>query len=190
MAETIPMTKELLLLVLSLILSPPFVTAEGGSTSTSCAAALIVVSTLMLLLIAAYVAYYIIRYGNGCLGAATDGNRDPVVSAADKRLRAVAVEALPSIQFSVIKMLKLGEVELECAVCLIEFKDHEILNLLPDCCHVFHSDCIKPWLASHVTCPVCRASLDKVSGAAKSTVLDRISRAVPKSSDRHSDVGN
>ncbi|KAJ8426637.1 hypothetical protein Cgig2_029821 [Carnegiea gigantea] len=184
MAQIIPMTKELTLLVLSLILSPPFVNAEGGSPSASCAAALIVVPTLMLFLLAAYIR----RFGSGCLGAATYGHRDAVVDAAEKWLPAVAVEALPSIQLSEITMRKLGHIELECAVCLIEFKDDDILSLLPDCCHVFHSDCIKPWLASHVTCPVCRANLEKVSGATKSTVLDRISRTLLNPSDHHPTV--
>lgn len=48
---------------------------------------------------------------------------------------------------------------LECAVCLSEFDDDETLRLLPKCSHVFHPDCIDTWLASHVTCPVCRANL-------------------------------
>uniref|UniRef100_A0A8R7U2I5 RING-type E3 ubiquitin transferase n=1 Tax=Triticum urartu TaxID=4572 RepID=A0A8R7U2I5_TRIUA len=48
---------------------------------------------------------------------------------------------------------------LECAVCLSEFDDDETLRLLPKCSHVFHPDCIDTWLASHITCPVCRANL-------------------------------
>lgn len=185
MAQIIPISKALTLLVLSLILSPPSVTAEGGSPSASYAAALIVVPTLTLFLLAAYIAYCIRRFGSGCLGAATYGHRDAVVDAAEKWLPAVAVEALPSIQFSEITMRKLGHIELECAVCLIEFKDDDILSLLPDCCHVFHSDCIKPWLASHVTCPICRANLEKASN---STALDRISRAPLNPPDHHPTV--
>ncbi|GJN15923.1 hypothetical protein PR202_gb02870 [Eleusine coracana subsp. coracana] len=49
---------------------------------------------------------------------------------------------------------------LECAVCLSEFDDGDTLRLLlPACAHAFHADCIDAWLASHVTCPVCRAVL-------------------------------
>lgn len=32
--------------------------------------------------------------------------------------------------------------------------------MLPVCSHVFHPDCISPWFASHVTCPICRANLE------------------------------
>ncbi|VAI49637.1 unnamed protein product [Triticum turgidum subsp. durum] len=49
---------------------------------------------------------------------------------------------------------------LECAVCLSEFEDEDRLRLLPKCSHAFHPDCIGEWLASHVTCPVCRRNLD------------------------------
>ncbi|XP_076949467.1 RING-H2 finger protein ATL11-like [Bidens hawaiensis] len=62
-------------------------------------------------------------------------------------------------QYSSVKGIKLGQTVLECAVCLNEFQDHETLRLLPKCSHVFHQDCIDTWLASHVTCPVCRADL-------------------------------
>lgn len=49
---------------------------------------------------------------------------------------------------------------LECAICLAEFVDPELLRLLPICSHVFHPHCIAPWLTFHVTCPVCRANLE------------------------------
>ncbi|XP_076941442.1 E3 ubiquitin-protein ligase ATL15-like [Bidens hawaiensis] len=61
--------------------------------------------------------------------------------------------------YSSVKGIKLAQTVLECAVCLNEFQDHETLRLLPKCSHVFHLDCIDTWLASHVTCPVCRADL-------------------------------
>ncbi|KAL7615968.1 hypothetical protein Lser_V15G00075 [Lactuca serriola] len=61
--------------------------------------------------------------------------------------------------YSTVKEMKIGQHVLECAVCLIEFTDHEVLRLLPECNHVFHRACIDEWLALRVTCPVCRASL-------------------------------
>ncbi|XP_028806177.1 E3 ubiquitin-protein ligase ATL6-like [Neltuma alba] len=70
------------------------------------------------------------------------------------------LHTFPILTYSNLKDLKLGgNAPLECAVCLIEFKHDDMLRLLPICNHVFHPDCIKKWLASHVTCPVCRAAL-------------------------------
>ncbi|KAG6437502.1 hypothetical protein SASPL_102420 [Salvia splendens] len=78
---------------------------------------------------------------------------------AARGLDASAIEALPTFSYSEVKDHKIGKGALECAVCLNEFEDEETLRLLPKCDHVFHPDCIDAWLASHTTCPVCRANL-------------------------------
>ncbi|XP_047983554.1 E3 ubiquitin-protein ligase ATL6-like [Salvia hispanica] len=78
---------------------------------------------------------------------------------AARGLDASAIDALPTFSYSEVKDHKIGKGALECAVCLNEFQDHETLRLLPKCDHVFHPDCIDAWLASHTTCPVCRANL-------------------------------
>ncbi|GAB2291656.1 hypothetical protein Dimus_025912 [Dionaea muscipula] len=44
----------------------------------------------------------------------------------------------------------------ECAICLTEFSDGNLLRLLPQCGHVFHVDCIDKWLGCHSSCPSCR----------------------------------
>ncbi|CAI9266460.1 unnamed protein product [Lactuca saligna] len=69
------------------------------------------------------------------------------------------IATFTTFTYSTVKEMKIGQHVLECAVCLIEFTDHEALRLLPECNHVFHRTCIDEWLALHVTCPVCRASL-------------------------------
>ncbi|GAA0142730.1 ubiquitin-protein ligase [Lithospermum erythrorhizon] len=69
------------------------------------------------------------------------------------------LDTFPTFLYSDVKGLKIGKAALECAVCLFEFEDDATLRLLPKCCHVFHPECIDTWLASHVTCPVCRADL-------------------------------
>ncbi|KAK4744706.1 hypothetical protein SAY87_011018 [Trapa incisa] len=74
------------------------------------------------------------------------------------------VNSFPVLEYAVVKGLRLGKGALECAVCLNEFEDHEALRLLTKCDHVFHPDCIDPWLSSHTTCPVCRTKLDPESG--------------------------
>lgn len=83
------------------------------------------------------------------------------------------VESFPTAVYGDVKahmaITKSGT--LECAVCLAEFADADELRVLPACCHVFHPDCIDPWLASAVTCPLCRADLTEPAAAAESADL-------------------
>ncbi|PON41426.1 Zinc finger transcription factor [Parasponia andersonii] len=81
-----------------------------------------------------------------------------------KGLDPAVIDAFPILVYSAVKDLKIGKGALECAVCLSEFEDSETLRLLPKCDHVFHPDCIDAWLASHVTCPVCRTKLSPEPG--------------------------
>ncbi|KAM7256891.1 hypothetical protein ACFE04_012632 [Oxalis oulophora] len=78
---------------------------------------------------------------------------------AARGLDAEVIESFPTFLYSIVKGVKIGQDSLECAICLNEFQDDETLRLIPNCNHVFHPDCIDSWLASHVTCPVCRANL-------------------------------
>lgn len=74
-------------------------------------------------------------------------------------LDATAIAAFPKLVYADVKDHKLGKGALECAICLSEFEEEDCLRLLPKCDHVFHPECIDSWLASHATCPVCRADL-------------------------------
>ncbi|EFJ17614.1 hypothetical protein SELMODRAFT_8109, partial [Selaginella moellendorffii] len=42
-----------------------------------------------------------------------------------------------------------------CAVCKDDYAVGNKVRQMP-CKHVYHQDCILPWLALHGTCPVCR----------------------------------
>ena len=46
----------------------------------------------------------------------------------------------------------------QCQVCFDNFKDEDKIAKLP-CKHLYHKDCILPWLEKHNTCPVCRHEL-------------------------------
>ena len=48
-----------------------------------------------------------------------------------------------------------------CAICLEDFEIEEVL--VTPCNHIFHEECIIPWVKSHDQCPVCRfAGLQQV----------------------------
>lgn len=65
------------------------------------------------------------------------------------------VENLPMIQIQA----KHVEDKAECAVCKDEFSEGENVANLP-CGHLYHKDCIVPWLEQHNTCPTCRYELE------------------------------
>ncbi len=46
----------------------------------------------------------------------------------------------------------------DCAVCKDAFKSEDKVYSLP-CKHIYHTECIMPWLKRHNTCPVCRYEL-------------------------------
>ncbi|XP_057461954.1 uncharacterized protein LOC130752176 [Actinidia eriantha] len=47
-----------------------------------------------------------------------------------------------------------------CAICLDDFQPRETVMLTP-CGHMFHEDCIVPWVMDHGQCPVCRHAVSK-----------------------------
>ncbi|XP_026655797.2 E3 ubiquitin-protein ligase ATL31-like [Phoenix dactylifera] len=105
-------------------------------------------------------------YIRQCAGEGAESVRFPMRggvgggrSRRQRGLDPAVLETFPTLVYSEVKGLKIGKGALECAVCLSEFEDDETLRLLPKCSHVFHPDCIDAWLASHVTCPVCRSNL-------------------------------
>ncbi|XP_071732102.1 E3 ubiquitin-protein ligase RING1-like [Rutidosis leptorrhynchoides] len=65
------------------------------------------------------------------------------------------VEKLPSIKIS--KELMESDYS-DCAVCKDSFELDEEAKQLP-CKHIYHPDCILPWLELHNSCPVCRFEL-------------------------------
>ncbi|XP_030456319.1 E3 ubiquitin-protein ligase RING1-like [Syzygium oleosum] len=66
-----------------------------------------------------------------------------------------AVENLPTIK--VTEELQNSEMN-QCAVCQDDFeKDMEVKQM--PCKHIYHADCLLPWLELHNSCPVCRHEL-------------------------------
>ncbi|KAF0933098.1 hypothetical protein E2562_013836 [Oryza meyeriana var. granulata] len=139
------------------------------------------VSTTMIVLLAAVVGVFVFIaistiYLRHCTGyPAMEGGdvgrrsilpANSFISRRQRRPRGLdssVIRTFPTMKYAEAKALRVGKVAgaaLECAVCLSEFEDDEMLRFLPKCSHAFHPDCIGQWLASHVTCPVCRRNLD------------------------------
>lgn len=66
-----------------------------------------------------------------------------------------AIEGLPNIKIS---EELLASDSSQCAVCKDTFELGEEAKQMP-CKHIYHSDCILPWLELHNSCPVCRYEL-------------------------------
>ncbi|WVZ08790.1 hypothetical protein V8G54_022136 [Vigna mungo] len=50
-----------------------------------------------------------------------------------------------------------------CVICLADYKEREVLRIMPKCGHTFHLSCIDIWLRKQSTCPVCRLPLKNSS---------------------------
>ncbi|KAI3869175.1 hypothetical protein MKX03_028781 [Papaver bracteatum] len=88
-------------------------------------------------------------------------NSNNVVINKSQGLDPSIVSSFPTFVFSSVKSHRQERSSiLECAVCLSEFNDDDIIRLITMCNHSFHPECIDLWLESHTTCPVCRLNLD------------------------------
>ncbi|WVZ79930.1 hypothetical protein U9M48_027452 [Paspalum notatum var. saurae] len=102
--------------------------------------------------------------GSGGATASGLGSRDDI--ARPRRVR--PTEGLPSFTYnrSVMHNNVTGGVggedgaEATCSVCLGAFQAGETVRLLPVCLHLYHVECIDPWLQAHSTCPICRSGTD------------------------------
>ncbi|XP_062440528.1 E3 ubiquitin-protein ligase RNF128 isoform X1 [Rhea pennata] len=82
-----------------------------------------------------------------------------------RRLKAEAKKAIGQLQ---LRTLKQGDKETgpdgdSCAVCIEVYKPNEVVRILT-CNHLFHKNCIDPWLLEHRTCPMCKCDILKALG--------------------------
>uniref|UniRef100_A0A7N0V5A6 RING-type E3 ubiquitin transferase n=1 Tax=Kalanchoe fedtschenkoi TaxID=63787 RepID=A0A7N0V5A6_KALFE len=64
-----------------------------------------------------------------------------------------AIESMPTIEITETHMKT--DLQSQCAICKEEFELRSEAREMP-CKHLYHSDCILPWLALRNSCPVCR----------------------------------
>ncbi|WVF72832.1 hypothetical protein IAT40_007650 [Kwoniella sp. CBS 6097] len=91
----------------------------------------------------------------------------------------IVIEGLPRFKFDDEK--KLAEsVYKDCPVCKDDFAVGDEVVRIP-CAHIFHPDCLVPWLKTNGSCPVCRFSLvPEEEDRARSSQSGQTSSAQPQ----------
>ncbi|CAL4954678.1 unnamed protein product [Urochloa decumbens] len=69
-------------------------------------------------------------------------------------LDAAAIASYPQVPFSG----RAADADAMCSICLSEYRDGEMLRVMPECRHGFHVACLDAWLRRSGSCPVCRSS--------------------------------
>jgi len=89
--------------------------------------------------------------------SAADSHRPSLPTTSNRGIKKKVLNSLPKVSFDAGEASK--QTTMECAICLSEFEDGELIRVLPQCGHGFHVDCIDTWLGSHSSCPSCRQVL-------------------------------
>ncbi|XP_065857364.1 RING-H2 finger protein ATL70-like [Euphorbia lathyris] len=77
----------------------------------------------------------------------------------DNGIDEATLKSYPKLLYSEAKFRKIDTSTASCcSICLADYKNSDMLRLLPECGHLFHLKCVDPWLRKHPTCPVCRTS--------------------------------
>ena len=101
----------------------------------------------------------------------------------------VLLDAIPTLKFNQEAFSSLEHTQ--CVICLADYKEREVLRIMPKCGHTFHLSCIDIWLRKQSTCPVCRLPL-KNSSETKHVrpVTFTMSQSLDEShtSDRNDDI--
>lgn len=85
-----------------------------------------------------------------------DALRSSIANEQDKHhpLTQIMKDRLRTINISVEMLCE----QPSCPICSEDYKPAEEVLRLP-CAHVFHGDCVLPWLEAKRTCPICRFEL-------------------------------
>ncbi|KAK3407970.1 hypothetical protein EUGRSUZ_J00298 [Eucalyptus grandis] len=88
-------------------------------------------------------------HGSRPLTSAVDGGYSITITPG---LNEATLGSFPKLLYSQVKGAGLSC----CSICLLEYKERDVMRLLPDCGHYFHSKCVDPWLRTNPSCPNCR----------------------------------
>ncbi|RDX83212.1 E3 ubiquitin-protein ligase ATL59, partial [Mucuna pruriens] len=79
----------------------------------------------------------------------------------DPESEPVLLDAIPTLKFNQEAFSSTEHTQ--CVICLADYKEREVLRIMPKCGHTFHLSCIDIWLRKQSTCPVCRLPLKNSS---------------------------
>ncbi|KAL8554357.1 hypothetical protein ACS0TY_002510 [Phlomoides rotata] len=74
-------------------------------------------------------------------------------------LAPLVVAAIPTVNFNREAFNNNSMENTQCAICLSDYQEKEVMRIMPKCGHTFHVSCIDIWLRKQSTCPVCRLSV-------------------------------
>ncbi|XP_042509832.1 RING-H2 finger protein ATL52-like [Macadamia integrifolia] len=127
----------------------------------------VIATALALLLYHFIVTRFCLRYRRGAISQSQQqGSQEAAMGGVDdKVLQSIPVLAYRNV---VTNNKQQGGLfrrdQNECAVCLGELQEGDMVRLLPTCRHGFHLLCIDNWFLAHSTCPLCRSPVVSVGG--------------------------
>ncbi|CAN6235971.1 unnamed protein product [Urochloa humidicola] len=95
-------------------------------------------------------------------------------------LEPLVIAAIPTMKYDCEAFQSKDDAQ--CSICLGEYKEKEILRIIPTCQHNFHLACLDLWLQKQTTCPICRVSLKELQAAMSSASSIRQLPTVPENS--------
>ncbi|KAL9234837.1 hypothetical protein vseg_009660 [Gypsophila vaccaria] len=89
-----------------------------------------------------------------------------------------AIDGMPTVKITRARL----QTDSHCPVCKDQFELGSEARQMP-CNHIYHSDCIIPWLVQHNSCPVCRQEMGP-STSTSSRNLSTVTRSASGSNSR------
>ena len=52
-----------------------------------------------------------------------------------------------------------NNIDERCSICHDSYNENNVIRRINCCGHFFHCNCVDTWLATHITCPICRRDI-------------------------------
>jgi len=64
-----------------------------------------------------------------------------------------------------------------CPISIIDFNDSDMVTIIRNCGHIFHTTELRTWFTTHCTCPVCRFDIREASNLETTSASENIASA-------------